>query len=260
MAETKLLDGKNAIITGARSGIGLATLRLFAKNGCNCWAVVHREDLDFLSHISELERDYQVWIKPVYIDLADNASLKNGIKEIVGEKKPIDILVNAAGIVSPNRLFPMTRMEDVRQVMEVNFFSAIELIQQVCRVMMRHRNGSIVSIASIAAWGEDTSQMEYAASKAALVISTKKLARELGSAGIRVNAVAPGLTQTKMLDMLDDQAEDMIKKGIALRRFGTPEEIAEVCLFLASDRSSYVTGETIKVDGGGSDLRLAISK
>ena len=260
MAETKLLDGKNAIITGARSGIGLATLRLFAKNGCNCWAVVHREDPEFLCHISELERAHQVWIKPVYIDLADNASLKNGIKEIIGEKKLIDILVNAAGVVSPNRLFPMTRMEDIRQVMEVNFFSAIELSQQVSRVMMRHRSGSIVNIASIAAWGEGTSQMEYAASKAALVISTKKLARELGSAGIRVNAVAPGLTQTKMLDMLDDQAEDMIKKGIALRRFGTPEEIAEVCLFLASDRSSYVTGETIKVDGGGSDLRLAISK
>ena len=92
------------------------------------------------------------------------------------------------------------------------------------------------------------------------MIATKKLARELGSASIRVNAVAPGLTQTKMLDVLENDAEDQIKKGLGLHRFGTPDEIAEVCLFLASDKSSYVTGETIKVDGGGTDLRLSISK
>ena len=192
------------------------------------------------------------------LDISD--SIKEGIKEIVKEKLSIDILVNAAGIVSPNRLFSMTKMEDIRRVMEVNFFSAIELTQLVCRSMLRQRNGSIVNIASIAAYGEDTSQMEYAASKAALVIATKKLARELGGAGIRVNAVAPGLTQTKMLDVLEDEAEAQIKKGLGLHRFGTPKEIAEVCLFLASDNSSYVTGGTIKVDGGGIDMRLSTSK
>lgn len=255
-----MLQGKNAIITGARSGIGLAILQLFAKNGCNCWAVIHRDDEDFLSIIHQLEEECKVWIKPVYMELDISDSIKEGIKEIVKEKLSIDILVNAAGIVSPNRLFSMTKMEDIRRVMEVNFFSAIELTQLVCRSMLRQRNGSIVNIASIAAWGEDTSQMEYAASKAALVIATKKLARELGGAGIRVNAVAPGLTQTKMLDVLEDEAEAQIKKGLGLHRFGTPEEIAEVCLFLASDNSSYVTGETIKVDGGGTDLRLSTSK
>lgn len=255
-----MLDGKNAIITGARSGIGLATLELFAKNGCNCWAVVHRDDEEFLDTICQLEEECQVWIKPIHIDLGSSDSIKEGMKDILKEKHSIDILVNAAGIVSPNRLFSMTKMEDVRRVMEVNFFSAIELTQLACWAMMRQRKGSIVNIASIAAWGEDTSQMEYAASKAALVIATKKLARELGSAGIRVNAVAPGLTQTKMLDVLENDAEDQIKKGLGLHRFGTPEEIAEVCLFLASDKSSYVTGETIKVDGGGTDLRLSISK
>lgn len=255
-----MLNGKNAIITGARSGIGLATLRLFAPKGCNCWAVVHRDDEEFLNTIRQLEEECQVWIKPIYIDLGSSDSIKEGMKDILKEKHSIDILVNAAGIVSPNRLFSMTKMEDVRRVMEVNFFSAIELTQFACRAMMRQRKGSIVNIASIAAWGEDTSQMEYAASKAALVIATKKLARELGSAGIRVNAVAPGLTQTKMLDVLENDAEDQIKKGLGLHRFGTPDEIAEVCLFLASDKSSYVTGETIKVDGGGTDLRLSISK
>lgn len=255
-----MLKGKNAIITGARSGIGLATLQLFAKNGCNCWAIVHREDPEFLKKIQTWEKEYQVWIKPVYMELDNSDSIKQGMKDILAEKLPVDILVNAAGIVSPNRLFTMTMMEDIRRVMDVNFFSAIELTQLVCRPMMRQRKGSIINIASIAAWGEDTSQMEYAASKAAMVIATKKLARELGSAGIRVNAVAPGLTQTKMLDVLEDEAEAQIKKGLSLHRFGTPEEIAEVCLFLASDKSSYVTGETIKVDGGGTDLRLSISK
>lgn len=255
-----MLKGKNAIITGARSGIGLSTLRLFAKNGCNCWAVIHRDDEDFFNKIHQLEEECRVWIKPVHMELGNTDSIKEGIKEIVNEKHSIDILVNAAGIVSPNRLFSMTKMEDIRKVMEVNFFSVIELTQLVCRSMMRQRNGSIINIASIAAWGEDTSQMEYAASKAALVIATKKLARELGSAGIRVNAVAPGLTQTKMLDVLEAEAEEQIKKGLGMHRFGTPDEIAEVCLFLASDKSSYVTGETIKVDGGGTDLRLSISK
>lgn len=255
-----MLQGKNAIITGARSGIGLATLQLFAKSGCNCWAVIHRDDEEFLNKIHQMEQDCGVWIKPVHIELGNSESIKEGMKEIVKEKCSVDILVNAAGIVSPNRLFSMTKMEDIRKVMEVNFFSAIELIQLVCRSMMRQGKGSIVNIASISAWGEDTSQMEYAASKAALVIATKKLARELGRAGIRVNAVAPGLTQTKMLDLLEADAKEQIKKGLGLPRFGTPEEIAEVCLFLASDSSSYITGETIKVDGGGTDLRLSISK
>lgn len=255
-----MLKGKNAILTGARSGIGLATLQLFAKNGCNCWAIVHRDDDEFLNKIHRLQNEFEVWIKPIHMDLENSNSISDGFKCILKDKSSVDILVNAAGIVSPNRLFSMTKMEDIRHVMEVNFFSAIELMQLACRPMMRQRSGSVINVASIAAWGEDTSQMEYAASKAALVIATKKLARELGSFGIRVNAVAPGLTQTKMLDVIDLEAKEYIKKGLGLHRLGTTEEIAEVCLFLASDKSSYITGETIKVDGGGTDLRLLVSK
>ena len=255
-----MIQGKNAIVTGARSGIGFATVQLFAQNGCNCWAVVHRNDEAFLSAIAQWEQEYNVWIKPVHIDLGDSDSIKAGIKQIMQEKLPIDILVNAAGIVSPNRLFSMTKMEDIRRVMDINFFSVIELTQLVCRSMMRQRKGSIINIGSIAAWGEDTSQMEYAASKAALTIATKKLARELGAIGIRVNAVAPGLTQTKMLEELEEEQLQTITKGIGLHRLGTPEEIAQVCLWLASDSSSFVTGETIKADGGGFDLRLSTSK
>lgn len=246
-----MVQGKNAIITGARSGIGLATVQLFAQNGCNCWAVVHREDKAFLASIAQWEQEYGVWIKPVHMDLGDSLSIKAGMKHIMSEKQPIDILVNAAGIVSENRLFSMTKIEDIRKVMEVNFFSVLILCQLTARYMMRQRRGTIVNISSISAWGEDTSQLEYAASKSAINIVTKKMAREFGTMGIRVNAVAPGLTDTKMVSVLEQQAVNDILKGIALKRFAEPKEIAEVIMFLASDRSSYINGEVVKVDGGG---------
>lgn len=246
-----MIQGKNAIITGARSGIGLATVKLFAQSGCNCWAVVHREDESFLASIAQWEQEYGVWIKPVHMDLNDSESIKAGMKQIMQEKLPIDILVNAAGIVSENRLFSMTKMEDIRKVMEVNFFSVLMLCQLAVRSMMRQRRGAIVNISSISAWGEDTSQLEYAASKSAINIVTKKMAREFGAMGIRVNAVAPGLTETKMVSVLEQEAVKDILKGIALKRFAEPKEIAEVIMFLSSDRSSYVNGEVVKVDGGG---------
>lgn len=255
-----MIAGKNAIITGARSGIGLATVKLFAEKSVNCWAIVHREDGSFLGQIRELEQRHNVWIKPVYLDLEISESIQSGIKDIIKEKLPIDILVNVAGVVSPNRLFAMTSMGDIRRVMDVNFFSILEIIQLVVRVMQRQKKGSIINIASISAWGEDTSQLEYSASKAALVIATKKLAREFGEYGIRVNAVAPGLTETKMIDNMGEEVLADIIKGMAFHRLGKPEEIADVIGFLASDASSFITGTTIRVDGGGNDLRLRYSK
>lgn len=253
-----MLAGKNAIITGARSGIGLATLELFAQRGANCWAVIHRDDAEFLKHIGKLQENYSVWIRPIHIDLSDSNSIRQGFRNIYAEKAPIDILVNAAGIVSPNRLFTMTSMADIRRVMDVNFFGILETVQLVARVMQRQRRGSIINISSIAAWGEDTSQLEYAASKAALMIATKKLAGELGAYGIRINGVAPGLTETKMIEGIQQHATE-IQKGMPLHRFGRPAEIAEVVAFLASDKSSYITGETIRADGGSFDLRLRFS-
>ena len=255
-----MLIGKNAIITGARSGIGLATVKLFAKEGANCWVVIHREDYDFLQQIHELEQAYNVWIKPIYIDLRDSESIKAGSKEIIHGKIPIDILVNAAGVVSPNRLFTMTRMTDIRMVMDVNFFSILEFTQYVLRVMLRQKKGSIINIASIAADCEDTSQLEYATSKAALICATKKLAREFGNQGIRINTVSPGLTATKMTSEIDEAIMSRIYEGLVPERLGTTEEIANVIAFLASDQSSFINGANIKADGGGFDLRLLSNK
>ncbi|MCM1021027.1 MAG: SDR family oxidoreductase [Muribaculum sp.] len=255
-----MLHGKNAIVTGARSGIGLAIVRLFASKGCNMWVVTHTQSDEFLSEIALLQSQYGVWIKAVHMDLLSEESIKEGYKLIQSDKLPIDILVNGAGMVSPDRLFAMTRMDDIRNVMQVNFLSALQLTQLVLRPMMRQKSGSIINIASIAAYGDDTSQMEYAASKAALVAATKKLGRELGRSGIRVNAVAPGLTYTKMLDNISDETLDNIKNGLPFKRLGTAEEVAEVCMFLASDVSSIINGETIRADGGGFDLRLSNNK
>ena len=254
-----MLSGKNAIITGARSGIGLATLDLFASRGVNIWAVVHRDDSNFAEHVKKLESLYNVWIRTVHIDLSDSESIKTGIKEIIKERQTVDILVNAAGIVSANRLFSMTSMNDIRNVMEVNFFSILETIQLVSRVMLRQKKGSIINVASIAADCEDTSQLEYSASKAALVCATKKLAREFGANGIRVNAVSPGLTDTKMAQEIEKEAMEKIYTGISLKRLASPCEIANVISFLADDDSSFINGENIKVDGGGFDLRLMVS-
>ena len=201
-----------------------------------------------------------VWtLKDEYSD-SEKETIKAGIKDVVKEKLSIDILVNAAGIMSPNRLFSMTSMSDIRKVMDVNFFSILEMTQLVLRVMLRQKSGSIVNIASVAADCEDTSQLEYSASKAALVCATRKLARELGTMGIRVNAVSPGLTATRMVSEIENDAISKITAGLASRRLGTPEEIADVIAFLASDQSSFINGANIKVDGGGFDLRLMTRK
>lgn len=245
------LQGKNAIVTGARTGIGRAIVELFAREGANVWAVVHREDAEWLSVMEALASECDVWIKPVYIDLSDEEQIKHGVQTIIKEKEPIDILVNAAGVVSENRLIQMTTMQTMRGVMQVNFFAAMQISQLASRVMCRQKSGAIINIASIAGLDGDYAQLEYAASKAALIAATKKMAFEWGNYGIRVNAIAPGITDTKMIDGMDDAVtEDMIRHN-TLGRKGTPQEVAQLALFLASEESKYISAQTIRIDGGG---------
>lgn len=245
------LQGKNAIVTGARSGIGRAIVELFAREGANIWAIVHREDQEWLSAMERLATEQHVWIKPVYIDLSDEEQIKQGMQTIIREKLPIDILVNAAGIVSENRLIQMTSMQTMREVMEVNFLAAVQIAQLTSRVMCRQKSGSIINIASIAGLDGDYAQLEYAASKAALIAATKKMAYEWGNYGVRVNAIAPGVTETRMIGSMEDAVtEDMIRHN-TLGRKGTPQEVAQLALFLASEESNYVSAQTIRIDGGG---------
>ena len=245
------LQGKNAIVTGARTGIGRAIAERFAREGANIWAVVHREDAEWLAAMETLAAECNVWIKPVYMDLSDEEQIKQGMQTIIREKLPIDILVNAAGIVSENRLIQMTNMQTMRDVMQVNFFAAVQIAQLASRMMCRQKSGAIINIASIAGLDGDYAQLEYAASKAALIAATKKMAYEWGNFGIRVNAIAPGVTETKMIGGMEDSVtEDMIRHN-TLGRKGTPQEVAQLALFLASDESSFISAQTIRIDGGG---------
>lgn len=256
----KSLQGKNAIVTGARSGIGRAIVELFAREGANIWAIVHREDKEWLSAMEKLATELHVWIKPVYIDLSDEEQIKQGLQTIIKEKLPIDILVNAAGIVSENRLIQMTTMQTMHDVMNVNFFAAVQVAQLASRVMCRQKSGSIINIASIAGLDGDYAQLEYAASKAALICAIKKMAFEWGSFGIRVNAIAPGMTETKMIGGMDDKVtEDMVRHN-TLGRKGSPQEVAQLALYLASEGASYVTSQVIRIDGGGTNFISTINR
>ncbi len=250
----KELERKNAIVTGARTGICRAVVEAYAKEGCNVWAVVHRDDNQFISDMNTIAQDCGVWIKVVKMNLEDEEDIKRGMREITADKLPIDILVNGAGVTSPSRLIVMTSLKDMHRVMQVNFFAAVQMSQLVSKVMLRQKSGSIINIASIAGIDGDLSQLEYGASKAALICATKKMAYEWGDFNIRVNAVAPGLIETKMLSEMESKVVDELVRKTSLHRVGQPEEIAQLCIFLGSDRSSYISSQTIRIDGGGTNF------
>jgi 3-oxoacyl-[acyl-carrier protein] reductase len=244
-----LLKNKNAIITGCNRGIGKAILELFAENGANIWACARKPTDEFETFVGELAQKYNVSIKPVYFDLTNEEQIKNSVKTILFEKKPVDILVNNAGIFPESLAFCMTSIEQIKHTFEVNFFSQIFLTQLVSRIMTRQKQGRIVFISSVSGC-DGVGQFEYVTSKAAIIGATKKLANELGSSGITVNAIAPGMTQTDMAAIIKPEfAGERIERTV-LKRIAKPREIANVALFLASDLASYMTGQILRVDGG----------
>lgn len=245
-----LLAGRTALITGSASGIGKAVVQLFAGEGANVYAHARVRTEAFEEFVSEVAGATGRKIVPIYFDLLDSAAVDGGVKEILKKDKNVDILVNNAGSAGENRLFQMTKMEDMKKLFQINFFAPMAITQLVSRVMGRKRHGSIVNVTSVAALDGDPAQLEYSASKAALACATKKLAIELGAQGIRVNAVAPGMADTKMLNQMQDEVEkDYLRRSILGRR-GTPEEIANLIAFLASENASYITGQIWRVDGG----------
>lgn len=249
-----ILQGKNAVVTGCSRGIGRAIVECFAENGANVWAHARKETAEFQEFCREVSCKNQVEVAPIYFDMTDDAGMKEAVKTIHQQKKwggGIDILVNNAGILSgTNAIFLMTKFEDVAQVMNVNFMAAMKFTQLVSKFMIRQKSGSIINISSVAGLYGHPGQWAYAASKSALIGATLTLASEYGGMGIRVNAVAPGLTRTAMADAPEADFRERMVQETMLGRLAEPREIANVAAFLASDLSSYVTGQVIQVNGG----------
>ena len=248
MAE-KLLLGKNVIITGARKGIGRVILELFVQNGANIWACIRKEDEQFLEDMRVLSFQNNVWIETILFDLQDEDSVKRGMQVIIKEKKPVDILINNAGI-SYGGLLTMTPLSALKDVFQINYFSQIQIMQLIIRVMMRQKHGCIVNMASVGGIEASSGYLAYGSSKAALIYATKSVSHEVGQYNIRVNAIAPGLVETDMGNFKSDEEIQKVVERSSLHRKADPMEIANCALFLASDQSSFITGQALIADGG----------
>ncbi|MEQ9859865.1 SDR family oxidoreductase [Pectobacterium cacticida] len=244
-----LLAGKNAVITGCLQGIGRATLETFASEGANVFACCQTDDAEFNKYAVELSQKYSVDIIPVHFDLLDEEAIKKGAGVIQKSKRPIDVLVNVAG-VTLDAFFHMITMEKMKKTFAINFFSQMFFTQYITKLMLRQKKGSVINVSSISALDGNPGQLSYASSKAALIAATKTLSAELAPQGIRVNSVAPGVIQTSMTANLPQEALDRQMARCELKRLGLPEEVAKAILYLASDASSYITGQVVRIDGG----------
>lgn len=249
MMPEKVLSGKNIIVTGAMRGIGRTILELFAENGANIWACDRIQNDEFEQDIKVLAEKNNIWIEPVYFDLSDEESIKNGVQQIIKEKKQIDVLVNNAGIAF-GALFTMTPIAKLKDVFQINYFAHIQVMQLVLRTMMKQKSGCIINMASIGGIETAPGYLAYGSSKAALIYATKSVSHEVGQYGIRVNAIAPGLVETDMGAYKSQEEIDKILDRSSLHRKAKPKEIANCALFLASDQSSFITGQVMIADGG----------
>ena len=244
----KLLEGKTALITGAARGIGRAIALRFADEG----AEIAFTDLNYDDNAKSLENELNakgVKAKAYASDASDFADTEKVVSQIIEHFGKIDILVNNAGITKDTLLMRMTE-EQWDLVIKINLKPVFNFTKAATKSMMKNRYGSIVNLSSVVGVSGNAGQANYSASKAGIIGFTKSIARELGSRNIRSNAVAPGFIQTEMTAALpQDVREEWINK-IPLRRGGTPEDVANVCLFLASDLSSYVSGQVINICGG----------
>lgn len=244
----KLLDGKTAIVTGASRGIGRGIAKEFAKQGANVAFTYSSSE----GPANALEKELialGVKAKAYKSDAADFSAAQELADQVLKEFGSIDILVNNAGITKDNLLMRMSE-QDFDKVIEVNLKSIFNMIKAVQRTMLKQRSGSIINMSSVVGVKGNAGQTNYAASKAGIIGFSKSVALELGSRNIRSNVVAPGFIETEMTGALDEKVVQAWRDAIPLKRGGTPEDIANACVFLASDMSSYVTGQVIQVDGG----------
>lgn len=249
MSTSDLLKGKVALITGCNRGIGKAILETFAQNGANIWACARKETIEFESFIKDVREKYQVEVSTLYFEMADEDAVKEKLTALVLEKQKIDILVNNAGIAHGN-FFQMTPLHTIKEVFEINFFSQMLVTQYIARIMIKQKSGSIINIASIVGIDSHPGNAAYGSSKAALLYATKVLSKEYAAYNIRVNAIAPGLTETDMAGLMEEKAKINMINDSTMNRMATPQEVANTALFLASSLSSFINGQVIRVDGG----------
>ena len=245
-----MLSGKKIIITGASRGIGKSTLEKFTKNGADIIACSKNHNIDLLDYYSQIEIKNGIKIYPYFFDLSDDKMVRENLKNILSEHKSIDVLVNNAGEIQTS-IFLMTPIQKIKENFDINYFSLLTFTQAIAKKMISKKNGNIINISTTAAIDGIEGRLAYSSSKAALITSTKVLSKELGRFNIRVNAIAPGLTETDL--MRNSHSSEIINEVIdrlSLGRLAEPNEIANVALFLASELSSYITGQTIRVDGG----------
>lgn len=238
------LFSKVAFVTGAGAGIGKATAILFAKEG----ATVYAADIKGLEWIESVKFE-RGCVKPLLLDICDFSAVKDAVLSIKKEHGRIDILANIAGLIS-YELMPMINYDFFHKMIEVNVVALIHLMALVSRIMQRQQNGTIINMASMVGVKGAKGQLSYSATKGAVIAATKSAAKELAEHHIRVNAIAPGMVGSERFKAVLEEKFAQKINDIPFGRLATPEEVANLCLFLASDNSSYITGQIIGVDGG----------
>jgi 3-oxoacyl-[acyl-carrier protein] reductase len=244
----KLLENKTVLITGATRGLGKGIAETFAKQGAHV-AFTFSSSVEAATALEKELAANGVKAKGYQSNAADFAAAQELAATVLEEFGSIDVLINNAGITKDNLLMRISE-EDFDKVIEINLKSVFNLTKAVIRPMMKQRSGSIINMSSVVGVQGNAGQTNYAASKAGMLGFTKSVALELGSRNIRCNAIAPGFIETEMTAKLDEKVVDGWRQAIPLKRGGAPEDIANACVFLASDMSAYITGQTLNVDGG----------
>ena len=245
---SKLLIDKTAVITGASRGIGKGIALAFVENGCNI-AFTYKSSSKEAKELEKELTGLNVKSKAYKSDASNLEDSNQLVETVLKDFNSIDILVNNAGITKDNLLMRMSE-EDFDNVIKTNLKSVFNMSSAIQRLFIKQRKGSIINIGSIVGLKGNPGQSNYAASKAGIIGFTKSLALELGSRNIRANVIAPGFIETEMTENLSENIIENWKNNIPLKRIGKPEDVANACIFLASDLSDYITGQVIQVDGG----------
>lgn len=244
----KLLEGKVAIITGASRGIGKGIAEIFAQHGAHV-AFTYSSSVESAMALENELKKLGVNAKGYQSNAANFDEAQKLVDDVIADFGTVDILINNAGVTKDNLLMRMSE-EDFDAVIEINLKSVFNMTKAVQKIMLKNRIGSIINMSSVVGVKGNAGQANYAASKAGMIGFTKSIALELGSRNIRCNAIAPGFIETEMTAKLNEDVVKGWRESIPLKRGGSPEDIANVCVFLASDMSAYVTGQVLNVDGG----------